>query len=268
MRISSTNVGISHTNFSGGEAIAAKFVEEGTKVVVTGRRQDRLAAIVNKHGSDKASGVVFDVTKLKEIPAFAKSIEDAHPDIDCLLVNSGIQRIFNFAKPETINLDILDEETTTNYTAYVHLTVAFLPSLLKKDKASLVYVSATLGLVPGMLRTPNYNAVKGALHNWIMVMREQLKRGGNDIKVVEVFPPAVQTELHDERHQADIKNGGQIGMPLPAFTEKFYEGLQKGDDQFGVGPAEELLAGWEAERTKLFLENVDRIDGLLKPYLR
>ena len=40
-----------------------------------------------------------------------------------------------------------------------------------------------------------------------------------NIKVIEVYPPAVQTELHDERHQPDIKNGRDIGMPLDDFTQ-------------------------------------------------
>lgn len=207
------------------------------------------------------------MTQLKEIPSFAKSIEEAHPDIDCVLINSGIQRLFNFAKPETVDLAKLDEETTTNYTAYIHLTTAFLPFLQKKESASLVYVSATLGLIPGMLRTPNYNAVKAALHSWIMVLRQQLKRAGNNIKVVEVFPPAVQTELHDTRHQPDLKDGGQIGMPLLQFIEKMYGGLQKGDDQFAVGHGEALLAGWEAERTNLFHKNMQTVEEALKNHI-
>lgn len=250
-----------------GEGIADKFIAEGTKVIVTGRRQDRLAAFVEKHGSDKAAAVNFDILKLKEIPAFAKSIEDAHPDIDCIVVNSGIQRPFNFAKPETIDLNKLDEETTTNYTSYVHLTTVFLPFLQKKEAASIVFVSATLALIPGMIRTPNYNAVKSALHSWIMAIREQLKRAGNNIKIIEVFPPAVQTELHDTRHQPDLKDGGQIGMPLQQFVDKMYAGLQAGEDQFAVGPGESLLSGWEAERTKLFLGQVDTIENLLKKYM-
>lgn len=251
-----------------GEGIAAKFVAEGTKVIVTGRRQERLDAFVSKHGKDNASAIAFDNTKLKEIPSFASSIEKAHPDLDCIVINSGIQRPFNFAKPETVDLSLLDEETTTNYTAYVHLTVAFLPLLQKQPHASLVYISATLGLIPGMLRTGNYNAVKAALHNFIMVLREQLKRAGNNIKVVEVFPPAVQTELHDTRHQPDLKDGGSIGMPLDAFVDQTYAELEGGKDQFAIGHGQDLITGWEAERTKRFLDQIEMVDGLLKKFMK
>ena len=40
------------------------------------------------------------------------------------------------------------------------------------------------------------------------------------MKIVEIFPPAVQTELHDEKHQPDLKQMGKIGMPLKEFTDE------------------------------------------------
>lgn len=250
-----------------GKGIADKLISEGTKVIATGRRRDRLEAFIAEHGADRASSVVFDITRLKEIPAFAKSVAEQNPDLDCIIINSGIQRPFNFAKPETIDLDQLDLETTTNYTSYVHLTVAFLPFLQQQQhKTSLIFISATLALIPGMLRTGNYNAVKGALHSWIMVLREQLKRAGQNIKVVEVFPPAVQTEIHDERFQPDLINGGEIGMPLDVYTDKMYAEFQAGEDQFAIGHGEHLMKDWEAERTKLFLAQIDMVDDVLKKY--
>ncbi|KAL9619517.1 MAG: hypothetical protein Q9160_005880 [Pyrenula sp. 1 TL-2023] len=69
-----------------------------------------------------------------------------------------------------------------------------------------------------MVRAPNYSASKAALHSFILVLREQLK--GSKVKVIEIYPPAVQTELHDEKHQPEIRNGNKIGMPLADFTEE------------------------------------------------
>lgn len=53
-------------------------------------------------------------------------------------------------------------------------------------------MSSGLGLVP-MLRCPNYCATKAALHHLVLVLREQLKE--SKIKIVEIFPPAVQSML-------------------------------------------------------------------------
>ncbi|KAH8668391.1 hypothetical protein BX600DRAFT_538332 [Xylariales sp. PMI_506] len=256
-----------------GEALAAKLIETGTPVIVTGRRQDRLDAFVAKHGSANASAVALDITKLSALPAFAASILQQHPDLDCVVLNSGIQRPFNFAKPETVDLAVFDEELLTNYTSFVHLTTAFLPHLQQHKSAGgahLVFVSASLGLVPFMLRTPGYNASKAALHSWITSVRQQLKDAAAPVRLVEVFPPAVQTELHDERHQPDMVNGGDIGMPLPQFTELTYAGLVRGDEELAIGPAEPWFAegGFEAQRIKIFQQQQTALKAVLTKFLK
>ncbi len=265
-----------------GKALAAKLVREGTPVIITGRRRERLDAFVAEHGSGNASAVALDITQLNEIPSIAASILEAHPDLDCIVLNAGIQRAFDFARPETVDLDVFGEELTTNYLSFVHLATAFLPHLRKlaKEKQKqkqkqkqthLVFVSASLGLVPGLLRTPGYNASKAALHSWIMSVRQQLKNTGHgDVRLVEVFPPAVQTELHDTKHQPDLQNGGELGMPLPAYTEKMYAGLERGDEQFAIGPAEALLAddGWETQREKLFQKQYPILEASVAPFLK
>ena len=53
-----------------GEALAAKLVEEGSSVIVVGRRKDKLEEFVHKHGKDKATAVPFDITEMNKIPDF------------------------------------------------------------------------------------------------------------------------------------------------------------------------------------------------------
>ncbi|CAF3478955.1 unnamed protein product [Fusarium graminearum] len=254
-----------------GEALAAKLIATGTKVIVVGRRRDNLESFVSKHGHENARAVVFDVTNLSAINEFAERIIKSDPDLDSVVLNSGIQRGFDFCNPESMDLSVLGDELTTNYTSAVYLTAAFIPHLKKQASGHLIYVSATLGLIPSMVRTPNYNASKSALHTFILNVRQQLVDGGaGHVRMVEVFPPAVQTELHDEKHQPDLVNGGQIGMPLGEFVDRMYEGLEKGDDQFAIGPGEPLLAedGWETQRTKLYEKGREGIQKSLASYLK
>ncbi|KAL2354335.1 hypothetical protein BJ546DRAFT_55786 [Cryomyces antarcticus] len=235
-----------------GEALAAKLVDNGTKVIVSGRRQDKLAAFVSKHSKDKAEAIAFDITKLDAIPQFAADVTKAHPELDCVILHSGIQRGFDFTKPANIDLSTLGEELTTNHLSFVHLTVAFLPHLQKhKNETALIYTTSGLGLVP-MVRCANYCATKAALHHFILVLREQMSDGPGNVKVIEIFPPAVQTELHDEKHQPDIKNGGQIGMPLDEFTDETYKGLLEGKDQIPVGMSKDAFEGFELKRQEIF----------------
>ncbi|KAI4593386.1 hypothetical protein KJ359_009917 [Pestalotiopsis sp. 9143b] len=256
-----------------GEALAAKLLSEGSSVIVTGRRQDRLDAFAAKHGSSPTTAVgayALDVTQLSSLPGFAARVLADHPDLDCVVVNAGIQRAFDFAHPQNVDLAAFDEETATNYTAPVHLAAAFLPHLQSLGcPAHLVFVSAALGLVPFMTRTPGYNASKAALHSWVTAVRQQLQDSGNSqVRVVEVFPPAVQTELHDERHQPDLRGGGEIGVPLAEFTEAMYAELLKGEDQFAIGPAAAWLeTGFEAERQKVFDKARGPLEKSLEKYM-
>ena len=53
-----------------GEALASRFVAEGSNVIVVGRRKERLEQFVHKHGKDKSTAVPFDITELDKIPNF------------------------------------------------------------------------------------------------------------------------------------------------------------------------------------------------------
>ena len=59
-----------------GEALAARLVQEKSRVIVVGRRHERLDAFVNKHGKDMASAVPFNVLEHDKIPSFAARCVD------------------------------------------------------------------------------------------------------------------------------------------------------------------------------------------------
>jgi short-subunit dehydrogenase involved in D-alanine esterification of teichoic acids len=241
-----------------GSALATRFVENDIKVIVTGRRTERLDEFVQKHGKDKAEAVAFDITQIDKIPSFATDITSRHPDLDAVFVNAGMQRGFNFSKPETIDLDQIDVEIRTNYTAYLHITHAFLPFLQKASKerdTAIMYTSSGLGLVP-MTSTPGYCATKAALHHFTLTLREQLKEPFPQLKVIEIFPPAVQTELHDWFE--DINVGRNVGMPLDQFTDAAWKKLSEGEEQPSVGLAELAFNRFESARQAMFQQIVER----------
>lgn len=77
---------------------------------------------------------------------------------------------------------------------------------------------------------------------------------------MEILPPAVQTELHDAKHQPDMKDGGRIGMPLDEFAEECWNGLREGRDAVPVGRAKEMWE-WEEERGRRFGEIAKMMKG-------
>jgi hypothetical protein len=49
-------------------------------------------------------------------------------------------------------------------------------------------------------------------------------------------------ELHDKKHQPDIENGRQMGMPLDEFTDELWAGLSAGKEDIPVGMGKAI---WE-----------------------
>jgi short-subunit dehydrogenase involved in D-alanine esterification of teichoic acids len=235
-----------------GWALAEKIVQDGKQVVIVGRRKDRLDEFEKKYGSDKVHSIVFDISKLEDIHKFAQDVTSKHPDLDSVFLNAGIQRGFDFSKPETIDLNMLELEFKTNYLSYMYLTTAFLPFMQKQSKeTSFIYTTSGLALIP-LPRCGNYSASKAALHHMILALREQMRAGPGNIKIIEIFPPAVQTELHDEKHQPDIKDGRSIGMPLEEFTDAAWAGLTKGEEQIPVGFVVKAFESFENKRQEMF----------------
>lgn len=246
-----------------GRALAAKFVENGISVIAVGRRQSNLDDFAKQYGSNTSNATVdtavFDITKLQAIPDFAKDMFTKHPDIDSVMLNSGIQKHLSWVEPEKVKLDEIEQELLTNYTSYMHLTKAFLPYLQKQapKSTSMIYNTSGLALVP-ILYCPNYCATKAALHHMILAMRQQLKDVGSNVKIIEVYPPAVQTELHDAKHQPEMGDRGKnLGMPLNEFTEEAFEGLSSEDNEQVPVQGVKTLMGfntWEQERQRTMVK--------------
>lgn len=88
------------------------------------------------------------------------------------------------------------------------------------------------------------------------------------MKVLEIYPPAVQTELHDAKHQPDLKDGNLIGMPLQEFVDKVWDRISEGEDQIPVGSARDIYNAFEVKRQELYRDMTELLSGLLKQFLR
>ena len=115
-----------------GAAMADRLVDERSEVIAVGRRQDRLDAFVEKHGSDRAAAVRYDLSDRANVKNFVTTVTDNYPNVDCVFLNAGVQRPFDLSQPKKIDLDSFHNEVSINFSSYVDLTVKLLPFLLKK----------------------------------------------------------------------------------------------------------------------------------------
>lgn len=194
-----------------GLAFAEEFIRLGNKVIICGRRQERLSRIQEKHSGIAAR--TCDITKEDEREALAEWVVAHHPEVNVLINNAGVQLLTDLTQP--VDLKRVRQEVETNFIAPLHLTSLLTRHLITKDNAAIINISSGLAFVP-IAFVPVYCATKAALHSMTLSLRHQLK--GFPISIFEIAPPSVNTELgHDRREDKTQLHGG---LPISDFLKE------------------------------------------------
>jgi short-subunit dehydrogenase involved in D-alanine esterification of teichoic acids len=174
-----------------------------------------------------------------------KKITSEHPDLDCIINNAGVQKPLSVTKmsPEEF-LSKAEQEIAINIRGPMHLAMHLLPHFRQKESAVIMNVSSALGFIPISIINPVYNATKAWLHFFSMNLRTQLK--GTAVKVVEVVPPMVATDLHRDREDPDDnkKEKSPYTLTLDEFMSYVVKGWENGADTVGAGMSEGLIDQW------------------------
>ena len=94
----------------------------------------------------------------------------------------------------------------------------FTPFLSGKDNACIVNISSGLAfMVERAIGTPIYCATKAGIHAFSIAQRKQLEKLG--IRVVEIIPPMVESELNPEGR----KKRNMLKMPFMMGFNEFVE---------------------------------------------
>jgi len=211
-----------------GLAFAEKFLEAGSKVIITGRREDRLKNIQQKYPNIITK--VSDVAAENQRNELAQWVISNYPDVNILINNAGVQLLSDLTKP--VDLNRIRQETETNFIAPVHLTSLFNKHFSSKQNAAIINISSGLAFVP-LAFMPVYCATKAAVHSFTLSLRYQLKN--TPIRVFEIAPPAVDTELGSDRREDKTQTHG--GMPVSEFIEEAMNALQNDVLEAPIGTA-------------------------------
>ncbi len=228
-----------------GKRLAEALDELGNRVIVTGRREERLKEMCREHAAMRY--FVLDVTDPDAIRDVARRAIAEFPEIGCVINNAGVQMRSGFAPGAALDEHALLAEIHTNLLGAIRVTAAFLPHLRTRRGATLLNVSSALAFVP-MARFPVYCATKAAVHSWTLSLRHQLR--GSGVEVVELIPPWVATELGGHGKPAADPGGGRGPMPLDAFIAETIKELEAGVEEIAIGAAKNLVAAAGVETVK------------------
>ena len=214
-----------------GYALASALLEAGNKVVICGRRKNKL-----KQAESQLPGLqtrACDITEPGAGRGLIKKMIKDHPAFNILINNAGIQQILDFE--ENVPVRAMEKEITTNFTAPAHLANLAIPHLRKKKESAIVNISSGLGFIP-LAVVPVYCASKAALHSFSVSLRQQLKE--TRIKVFEIIPPMVDTEL--DKGSRDSRGHKDRGIPPAEVAAETMKALRGNIFEHAVGMAQTL----------------------------
>jgi 3-hydroxy acid dehydrogenase/malonic semialdehyde reductase len=169
-----------------GAAFARRFVADGHRVIATGRRVERLAALAGELG-ERLLPVALDVTDKAAVAGFVGSLPEEWRRIDVLVNNAGLA--LGLCPAWEADLADWDTMVATNVTGLIHVTRAVLPGMVARNDGIIL----NLGSVAGVYPYPGghvYGASKAFVQQFSLNLRADLV--GKNIRVTDIEPGMVQ----------------------------------------------------------------------------
>jgi NAD(P)-dependent dehydrogenase (short-subunit alcohol dehydrogenase family) len=176
-----------------GAAAAKRLARDGTHVVLSGRRRDRLEAVARE--IDSATVEELDVSDASAVRSAAERIIERHGRIDTVVLSAGIN-VPNRAWVELTPVD-WQQIQRINLDGAFNCVHAVLPQLRKQGGGLVIAVSSWAGRFPSPIAGAAYSASKSALNAMVHVLNREEGRHG--IRATSLCPGEVATEILDQR---------------------------------------------------------------------
>jgi len=207
---------VSGGNSGIGLASVKAFLNEGAKVVFSGRRQEALDQVASELSGD-FKAVLADQSKPDDNKHLINEAVSAYGKIDVLFANAGVAQ---FAPADQISEAFFDNQFDINIKGPAFLVKEAIPNL--KDGASIVF-NTSIVHQKGFEGASVYSATKGALRAYARVLTTELAPRG--IRVNSIAPGPIGTPIYEkmdgitEEQMQEMGAGFAQGVPLKRFGE-------------------------------------------------
>ncbi len=187
-----------------GAAIAARLARDGARVVLAGRRLDRLQEQAERLG-DRAHPLALDVRDRAAVEAAVAGLPGPFAAVDILVNNAGLA--LGLEPAQRASLDDWDTMIDTNCRGLVTCTRAFLPGMVARGRGHVVNIGSVAGSYPypgGNV----YGATKAFVHQFSLNLRSDVL--GTNVRVTSIEPGMAETEFSLVRFQGDAEKAGKV----------------------------------------------------------
>ena len=191
-----------------GEATAIKFAEATYRLIITGRRKDRLndltEHLVQEYGIDVLP-LCFDVRDLRQVEKYLGNLPEEWQKIDILVNNAGLAA--GLSHIDDGDRDDWDRMIDTNVKGLLYVTRAIVPGMVSRQSGHIINISSIAG--KEVYENGNvYCASKHAVEALSKGMRIDLLKHG--IKVTNIAPGMVETEFSLVRFRGDRERADAV----------------------------------------------------------
>ena len=195
-----------------GAACAEACVRAGARVVLAGRRGDRLADLAARIG-DAALPLLLDVRDRGAIDSAVASLPQPFASIDVLVNSAGLA--LGLEPAHRASLDEWEQMIETNCLGLVAMTRAILPGMVERKRGHVVNIGSVAASYPypgGNV----YGGTKAFVHQFSQNLRADLL--GTPVRVTVIEPGMVETEFSLVRFGGDAERAGKVYAGMQPLT--------------------------------------------------
>jgi len=193
-----------------GTAIAERFIKEGAKVCISGRRKEMLDKVAQSLPSDSIMTCPGDTSKDKDAARMVETTVSFGGKIDLLVNNAAISSQGSVAD---LDPELWRETIAVNLTGPFLLMKAAIPHMIEGGGGSIINIASVGGMrcLPAM---PAYCTSKAALI--MLTQQAALDYGPHKIRCNAICPGGIKTAMAE-------KEFGQFGKMLGMEPDKFID---------------------------------------------
>lgn len=195
-----------------GFGISQAFLKAGSKIIITGRREQVLADACKKLQGD-ADYIVNDVTVLESLPALVENIENQFGPIDILVNNAGINQ-----KKDT--LDVTNQEferiIETNLKGLFVLARETGKKMVDRNRGSIINITS-MAAIYGIPKVTAYSASKSGVLGLTRALAADFSPHG--IRVNAIAPGFIESPMLQQAFHSDPERKRRVleRTPLGRF---------------------------------------------------